>query len=167
MSIPTVFGEILQKSFSADFGEIRQKSFSADFGEIRQDEFPKKIHRNPVVRSRSLTESKIQNPNLKIQNLKSKIQNKKAPRSREAFEFHFAKEINSLSLGSFDIHGVESFLTFDEVESDNIVFFDFISQTTGVYEVLFSSALVFNKSESFGLIIEFDNTFVHCVKLFY
>jgi hypothetical protein len=152
-------------SFPTDFGEILQKSFSAVFGEIRQDELPKKIHRNPVVRSRSLTKSKIQI--CKIQNLKSKIQNKKAPRSREAFEFHFAKEINSLSLGSFDIHGVESFLTFDEVESDNIVFFDFISQTTGVYEVLFSSALVFNKSESFGLIIEFDNTFVHCVKLFY
>jgi hypothetical protein len=92
---------------------------------------------------------------------------KKSPAFPRGFLFHFAKEINSLSLGSFDIHGVESFLTFDEVESDYIVFFDFISQTTGVYEVLFSSALVFNESESFGLIIEFDNTFVHCVKLFY
>ena len=68
-----------------------------------------------------------------------------------------------LYLGFPDVYCIESFSSFDEIKANVIVFFNLFGETADVYEVLFASRLVLNKSESFGFIKEFDNSFIHCI----
>ena len=70
-----------------------------------------------------------------------------------------------LYLGFPDVYCIESFSSFDEIKADVIVLFDFFGESTDVYEILLSRRLVLNKSESFGFIKEFDNSFIHCIKI--
>ena len=69
-----------------------------------------------------------------------------------------------LFINQFDIHGVEALAALFELETNSVIFVDFVDEPSSVHEIFSAAVLLPDETKTFGLVEELYNSFIHVNK---